>query len=94
MAIAAEPDGERVRIAVSDRGEGIPAADLPRLFERWYRGERHDGEGLGLGLHIVRRLVEAHGGTIAVASAPGSGSTFTVTLPVAPDAPGTATVAG
>ncbi len=77
-------DGE-VRIAVEDGGPGIAEADLPRLFERYYRGQRHEGEGLGLGLYIVRKLVEAHGGRIGVESHPGRGSTFTVALPVAPE---------
>jgi signal transduction histidine kinase len=80
---AARFDGE-VRIAVEDGGPGIAAADLPRLFERYYRGQRHEGEGLGLGLFIVRKLVEAHGGRVSVESRPGQGSTFTVSLPVAP----------
>jgi signal transduction histidine kinase len=80
---AERADGE-VRIAVEDGGPGIAASDLPRLFERYYRGQRHEGEGLGLGLYIVRKLVEAHGGRIGVESYPGRGSTFTVALPIAP----------
>ncbi len=76
-----------VRISVEDGGPGIAPGDLPRIFERYYRGLRHEGEGLGLGLFIVRKLVEAHGGKITVDSRPGHGSTFTVTLPVAPAAP-------
>jgi signal transduction histidine kinase len=76
-------DGE-VRVGVQDGGPGIAAADLPRLFERYYRGQRHEGEGLGLGLFIVRKLVEAHGGRIGVESRPGAGSTFTFALPIAP----------
>jgi signal transduction histidine kinase len=79
---AEEADGE-VRIAVADRGPGVAADDLPRIFERYYRGQRHEGEGLGLGLYIVRKLVEAHGGRIWAESRPEVGSTFTFTLPVA-----------
>ena len=78
VQVAAERDGDSVRITVADRGAGIPPGDLPRLFERYYRGLRHEGEGLGLGLFIVKGLVEAHGGAIEVASVPGEGSTFTL----------------
>ncbi len=66
------------RIDVTDTGRGIAEADLPLIFERFYR---KDSDGLGLGLPIVRELVDAHGGTIGVASRHGEGSTFTVWLP-------------
>ena len=66
------------RIDITDTGRGIAEADLPLIFERFYRKE---SDGLGLGLPIVRELVDAHGGTIEVASRPGKGSTFTVWLP-------------
>jgi signal transduction histidine kinase len=84
VRIAAERDGDAVRITVVDEGAGIPAADLSRLFERYYRGHRHEGEGLGLGLFIVKGLVEAHGGRIEVTSTQGLGSAFTIHLPLAP----------
>jgi signal transduction histidine kinase len=84
VVVTAEEHGSEVRISVADRGPGIPADDLPRIFDRYYRGQRHEGEGLGLGLFIVRKLVEAHGGRIWADSQPGQGSTFTFTLPVAP----------
>jgi signal transduction histidine kinase len=72
-------------LAVRDRGPGIAPADLPHLFERFFRGDRGcGGPGLGLGLFISRRLVEAHGGRIGVESRPGEGSTFRVELPPAP----------
>jgi signal transduction histidine kinase len=80
---AEHADGE-VRIAVADQGAGVAADDLPRIFQRYYRGQRHEGEGLGLGLFIVRKLVEAHGGRIWAENRPGEGATFTFTLPVAP----------
>jgi len=71
--------------SVSDRGPGIPPEDLPKLFQRYARttvGEdRRDG--LGLGLYITRKLVEAHGGRIWVESQVGVGSTFSFSLPVA-----------
>lgn len=87
IALTSTIDGDRVRIAVADQGRGIPAEYLPRLFERFYRVPS-DGatgpQGFGLGLSIVRDLVEAHHGRVEVVS-PGvdKGSTFTVVLPIA-----------
>lgn len=72
-------------LEVRDDGPGIPAADLPRLFSRFYQVERPDRPsrgGLGLGLYLVQELVEAHAGTVAVASVVGEGTTFTVRLPL------------
>jgi len=83
VRVAAEREGGVARVTVADQGAGIPPNDLPRLFERYYRGQRHEGEGLGLGLFIVKGLVQAHGGTIEVASVPGEGSTFMIRLPLA-----------
>jgi PAS domain S-box-containing protein len=76
------PDGERARLRITDRGMGIPAKDQARVFERFERavGAKHYG-GLGLGLYIVRQIVEAHGGEIHVESAPGTGTSFVVVLP-------------
>jgi signal transduction histidine kinase len=70
------------QLEVSDHGIGIPLEEQQRIFERFERAapERHYG-GLGLGLYIVRRIVEAHGGTVRVKSQPGQGATFTVELP-------------
>jgi two-component system phosphate regulon sensor histidine kinase PhoR len=76
----------RAVLQVADTGEGIPASELPRVFERFYRVDkarvRRTG-GTGLGLAIVRHVAEAHGGTVRVDSELGRGSTFTVALPVA-----------
>ena len=83
VVVSADGDDHEVRISVADRGPGIAADDLPRIFDRYYRGQRHEGEGLGLGLFIVRKLVEAHGGRIWADSRPGQGATFTFTLPAA-----------
>lgn len=94
VRVAAEVEDGRARITVSDQGAGIPPADLARLFERYYRGHRHEGEGLGLGLFIVKGLVEAHGGTIEAASSAGVGSTFTVRLPLVQPAAGERRSAG
>ncbi|MDP9364725.1 MAG: PAS domain S-box protein, partial [Chloroflexota bacterium] len=74
-------------IAVSDQGIGIPAADLPHVFERFRRGGNVTGRiaGAGIGLAGVRRIVAQHGGTIGVESTEGRGSTFTIRLPLAAD---------
>jgi len=73
---------ERVRLAVSDQGIGIPAEDVSRIFARFQRAASiHNYGGLGLGLYITRHIVEAHRGTIAVASTVGEGSTFSIDLP-------------
>jgi signal transduction histidine kinase len=87
VTLRAAPEGEVARIEVSDTGEGIPAEDLPRVFDRSFRGEqsrtrseKEDAPGAGLGLAIARGLVEAHGGTMDVQSEPGHGSRFYFTL--------------
>ena len=73
-------------IWVSDNGVGIPSADLPFIFRRFYRVEKHHSQveikGTGLGLSIVRRAVEAHGGDIEVTSTPGEDTRFEITLPL------------
>lgn len=82
IEVTPEPGGAMVSVAVRDRGQGIPAEDLPRVFERFFRREEGRPTGTGLGLWISRGLVEAHGGTLTAASTEGEGSTFTFTLPV------------
>lgn len=82
---AAAGRGRDVRIAVEDHGSGIAPADLPHVFEPFYRGANAIGrqvQGSGLGLSLVRRIVEAHGGRVSVASRPGA-TTFTIQLPAA-----------
>jgi signal transduction histidine kinase len=78
-----------VEISVADNGVGIPREHVPRLFERFYRGDtarsRDDG-GTGIGLAIARSVVEAHGGTIRAESEPGIGSVFSFDLPASADA--------
>ena len=83
--VAATPDGARIEVA--DTGVGIDPAELPHIFERFYRGSRANearGSGSGLGLAIVRSIVDMHGGTVEVESRVGSGSRFVVTLPSDP----------
>ena len=73
-------------LRVRDRGRGIPAEDLPRVFERFYRGSNvgEQTAGSGLGLAVVRQIVEQHGGTIDIDSRPGDGTTVSLRLPRAP----------
>jgi signal transduction histidine kinase len=84
--VAASVKGKWVEVSVSDTGEGIPAEDLPHIFERFYRVDKSRARatgGSGLGLTIAKRMVEAHGGTIKVQSELRKGSHFSFTLPVA-----------
>ncbi len=88
---SADSEAGHVQMIVTDTGCGIPAEDLPRIFERLYQVPGSDNSsrrGLGLGLHIARELVRLHHGTIRVESTVGVGSTFYVTLPLSqPEAP-------
>jgi signal transduction histidine kinase len=80
--VSANRDGTAIVIRVADTGRGIPEQDLPRIFDRLYRGdESRTTRGLGLGLSLVRASVEAQGGSISVESSPGAGSTFSIRLP-------------
>ena len=85
VRLAARPADGSVVMTVTDTGIGISTDELPRIWERLYRGDRSRSErGLGLGLSLVRAIVEAHGGTVEVVSTPGEGSRFTMALPGAP----------
>ena len=75
-------EGDAAIVRVRDTGPGIPPHELPRIFDRLFRGDTsRTDRGLGLGLSLVRAIVEAHGGTVTVESEPGKGSAFTVSLP-------------
>jgi signal transduction histidine kinase len=80
VRLAAE--GGAAVLQVSDQGPGIAADDLPRVFERFFRGRNASGGGAGLGLALVREAVERHGGTVGAESAPAAGSTFWISIPL------------
>lgn len=82
VTLTIRPLGSEVIFLVTDRGRGIPEADLPRLFDRFWRGTGARGSGVGLGLAIAKGIVEALGGRIGVESEVGQGSTFFFTLPL------------
>jgi signal transduction histidine kinase len=89
VEVVVAPFRDGARIDVSDDGTGIDASELPRIFERFYRGSRANearGSGSGLGLAIVRSIVDMHGGSVSVDSTLGKGSRFSVFLPRDPRA--------
>jgi len=85
VQVRLQTDGERIIVEVADTGPGIPEQDLPHVFEKMYRVEKERTratEGSGLGLSIVKKIVELHGGQIAVESTVGQGTVFTVQMPM------------
>ena len=88
VEVSVQFDSERAVVKVCDEGPGLPAEELARLWERFYRVpgitiQSGSGVGLGLGLHICRTIIERHNGTVGVDSIVGSGSTFWFELPLA-----------
>jgi PAS domain S-box-containing protein len=84
IAVALKPAGERVELSVRDTGTGIASAELPHIFERFYRVQNsraRTNEGSGIGLALAQELAKIHGGSITVDSTPGAGSKFTVSIP-------------
>ena len=82
ITVLAKADSDHVAITVTDDGPGIPAEDLPRIFERFYRAKKgRDKESSGLGLAIAKHLVESMGGSISADSEAGKGARFCVRLP-------------
>ena len=82
--IEAAREGNDVAIRVRDTGIGIPEQDMPRIWDRLFRGDQSRAtRGLGMGLSLVRASIEAQGGTVSVESTPRKGSTFTLRLPLA-----------
>ena len=86
VKVSAGVDDLFFRLQVSDNGAGIQADEREKIFQAFYRGDtgRRIKQGMGLGLTIAHELVSAHGGGMSLESTPGKGSTFTVTLPLAP----------
>ena len=72
---------DQIKISVTDTGTGIPKDEQVRIFDKFSQLKKRDRQGLGLGLHVSKWIVEAHGGTLSVESEPGRGSTFTFTVP-------------
>jgi signal transduction histidine kinase len=88
IALAAEPSHEGVRITVRDNGPGIPTDHLPRIFERFYKANAsRSGGGSGLGLSIVKAIVERHGGTIAARNEDGAVFEILLTTPATDGSP-------
>ena len=86
IEVRATEDGRMAVVEVADTGPGIPSEDLPHIFEELYRGHNaQDIPGSGLGLALVQRIVELHGGEISVRSREGQGTVVTVRLPLAPE---------
>lgn len=75
--------GEQAALRLADSGPGIPADELPHVFDRFFRGRNAGHAGSGIGLAVVRELVSAHGGSVSVDNLPGAGAVFTVNLPLA-----------
>jgi signal transduction histidine kinase len=84
ITVSIRTDSTHAIVGVMDRGRGIPAAELPHLFNRFHRVAGHGGRGHGLGLYIAAALSRLHGGTIVAESEPGHGSIFSLKLPLAP----------
>ena len=97
VEVRARPDRDMVELSVSDQGVGIPERDHERIFERFYRVDHiraGDGGGTGLGLALVRNVVDNHEGEVIVESGEGQGSTFTLRLPAADPVPASPARAG
>jgi len=91
IEVGLRSDSNRAIIRVADSGEGIHPAELPHIFDRFFRGAGTPGEGSGLGLSLCREIARAHGGEIAAANLPAGGCAFVVTLPLCHDDPNRAT---
>lgn len=87
ISITAKKRAKQAHITISDRGQGISAVDLPHIFDRFYRANmsrsKNSTPGYGLGLAIAKKIIDLHGGSITVSSAPGKGASFTIQLPLA-----------
>ena len=91
IEVGLKSDANRAIIRVADTGEGIHPAELPHIFDRFFRGAGSAGDGSGLGLSLCREIARAHGGEIAAANLPTGGSAFVVTLALYREDPNRAT---
>lgn len=83
VAVRVWADQSEVLLEVQDSGPGLPASDQSRAFDRLWRGTADsDGQGLGIGLEVVKSIAQAHGGTVAVSSEPGAGARFQLRFPL------------
>jgi PAS domain S-box-containing protein len=90
IMVGVEREGKSACVSVADQGIGIPPTDMPKLFQRFYRASNADAKhisGMGVGLYIVKEIVEQHGGKVQVDSVEGDGTTFTIILPLADPIP-------
>ncbi len=94
VAVELRVAGPRAVLAVTDRGPGVPEGELARVFEPFYRVDGQGAKGFGLGLAIAQLAVQAHGGTVRAANAPGAGLRVEITLPLAPAATGSSALKG
>ena len=92
VAVSTEVGADRIRLVVRDDGPGIPDGELPRVFDRYFRGSRARANGSGIGLAVVAALVQAHDGAVDAANAPDGGAVITVSLPSAPPDAGASAV--
>ncbi len=88
IEIHVEASAQWLRVAVADRGPGLPPGASEKLFERYVRGEKSVGDGAGLGLFIVKTIVQAHGGAVGAENRPAGGASFWFTVPIAARAEG------
>ena len=86
VTLSLSADATEARLTVADTGPGVPPDALPHLFERFFRADERAGVGSGLGLGLAREWAERHGGRVEAASLPGEGATFTIVLPLTPEA--------
>ena len=93
VSVRASSNERRLTLRISDRGPGIPAEDLERVFEPFHRSRESQGGGSGLGLAIARGFVEANGGGLRAESLPGQGTSFVLQLPVPAEKPAADVVA-
>jgi two-component system sensor histidine kinase KdpD len=90
ITLSSRRAGDRLEFCVEDNGPGIDAADLPLVFEKFYRGKKSGGKGSGMGLAIARAILAAHGGGIEASSVPGQGTSFRFWVPLVEKEPASA----